>query len=51
MVIKYSRGPYNIPTFYILKPFQIYPYWDFWCENKPSGNPGARGESVVGNAV
>jgi hypothetical protein len=29
----------NIPTFSIPKPFKIYQYWDFWFENKPSGNP------------
>jgi hypothetical protein len=29
----------NMPTFSIPKPFKIYPNWDFWFENKPSGNP------------
>jgi hypothetical protein len=23
----------------ILRPSKIYPNWDFWFENKPSGNP------------
>jgi hypothetical protein len=23
------------------KVLQIYPNWDFWFENKPSGNPAA----------
>jgi hypothetical protein len=32
MVIKYSR-------FSITRPSKIYPNWDFWFENKPSGNP------------
>jgi hypothetical protein len=31
----------NIPTSSIVRPSKIYPYWDFWYENKPSGNPGA----------
>jgi hypothetical protein len=30
----------NIPTFSIPRPSTIYPNWDFWSENKPSGNPG-----------
>jgi hypothetical protein len=29
----------NTPTFSILKPSKIYPNWDFWFENIPSGNP------------
>jgi hypothetical protein len=28
----------NPPTFSILKPSKIYPNWDFWFENIPSGN-------------
>jgi hypothetical protein len=28
-----------VPTFYILRPSKIYPNWDFWFENMPSGNP------------
>jgi hypothetical protein len=24
-----------------LKTSEIYPNWDFWFENKPSGNPGS----------
>jgi hypothetical protein len=27
-------------TFSISRPSQIYPNWDFWFENIPSGNPG-----------
>jgi NADH:ubiquinone oxidoreductase subunit len=23
------------------RPSKIYPNWDFWLENKPSGNPAA----------
>jgi hypothetical protein len=29
----------NIPTFSIARPPKNYPNWDFWFENKPSGNP------------
>jgi hypothetical protein len=32
MVIKYTR-------FSIARPSKIYPNWNFWFENKPSGNP------------
>jgi hypothetical protein len=28
-----------MPTFSIPSPSKIYPNWDFWFENKPSGNP------------
>jgi hypothetical protein len=27
-------------TFSIARPFKVYPIWDFWFENIPSGNPG-----------
>jgi hypothetical protein len=30
MAIKYNK---------ITRPSQIYPKWDFWFENIPSGNP------------
>jgi hypothetical protein len=23
-----------------IRPYKICPNWDFWFENKPSGNPG-----------
>jgi hypothetical protein len=26
-------------TSFNLRPSNIYPHWDFWFENKPSGNP------------
>jgi hypothetical protein len=29
----------NIPTTSIIGPSKIYPNWDFWFENTPSGNP------------
>jgi hypothetical protein len=32
--------PNNVPTISIPRPFKIYPNWDFWLKNKPSGKPG-----------
>jgi hypothetical protein len=32
--------PKNTSTFSNLRPSKIYPNWDFWVENKRSGNPG-----------
>jgi hypothetical protein len=29
----------NIPSLSISISSKIYPNWDFWFENKPSGNP------------
>jgi hypothetical protein len=43
MSIKYSRGPENISTISNLRSSKIYPNWDFWFENKPSGNPDSNG--------
>jgi hypothetical protein len=37
MAVKYSKWPNNIPT--IPRPSKIYPNWEFWSENIPSGNP------------
>jgi hypothetical protein len=37
--LKYYKWPQNISTFTHLRPSKIYPNWDFWFENKPSGNP------------
>jgi hypothetical protein len=31
----------NIPTFPLTRPSNIYPNWDFWFENIPSGNPAS----------
>jgi hypothetical protein len=39
MAVKYSKWPQNISTFSNLRPSKRYPNWDFWFENKPSGNP------------
>jgi hypothetical protein len=38
MSVKYSKG-IKISIFSNLSPYKIYPKWDFWLENKPSGNP------------
>jgi hypothetical protein len=34
-----TKCVYNIPTSSIARPSKNYPKWDFWFENKPSGNP------------
>jgi hypothetical protein len=39
MSVQYSRWLLNISAFSTLRPSKIYPDWDFWFENKPSGNP------------
>jgi hypothetical protein len=39
MAVKYTKRPQNIPTSSIARPSKIYPDWDFWFENIPSGNP------------
>jgi hypothetical protein len=39
--LKYSKWPSNILTISNLRPYKIFPNWDFWFENKPSGNPAA----------
>jgi hypothetical protein len=40
-----------IPRFSIARPTKIYPSWDFWFENKPSGNPGHLDESWVDEMI
>jgi hypothetical protein len=37
----YSKWTKNIQSFSNLRPSKIYPNWDFWFENKPSGNPAS----------
>jgi hypothetical protein len=32
--------PLSMPTFSIPRPSKIYPNWDIWNQNIPSGNPG-----------
>jgi hypothetical protein len=52
MAIKYSDGceifQMTIKCTNILnsKASKIYPNWEFWFENKPSGNPGTRQSSA-----
>jgi hypothetical protein len=46
MSVKYSKCSQNIPTFSIPWPSKINLNLDFWCENKPSGNPGETREKV-----
>jgi hypothetical protein len=41
MAIKY------INIFFNVRPSKIYPNWDIWFENKPSGNPAVRYWQVV----
>jgi hypothetical protein len=43
MTVKYSKRP-KLLTFSIARPSKIYPNWDFWVENIPSGNPGMNGD-------
>jgi hypothetical protein len=50
MSLKYSKCPLNIPIFSNLRPSKIYSNWDFWFENKPSGNPAAQ-QILVMNAT
>jgi hypothetical protein len=38
MPVMYSKWPYNIPILSISRPSKINPNFDFWFENKPSGN-------------
>jgi hypothetical protein len=40
MSIKCSKRLLYILAFFNLRPSKIYPNWDFWFENKQSGNPG-----------
>jgi hypothetical protein len=39
MPVPYSKWPQNIQIFTSSSPSKIYPNFDFWFENKPSGNP------------
>jgi hypothetical protein len=38
MAVKYSKWSENITTFFIPRPCKFYQNWDFWFENKQSGN-------------
>jgi hypothetical protein len=39
MAVIYSKWTWNIPTISISRPSKIYPNWNLWFENIPSGNP------------
>jgi hypothetical protein len=39
MAVKYTYWSLNRPTFIIARPSKIYPNWDFWFKNIPSGKP------------
>jgi hypothetical protein len=52
MTVTFTKLPVKYPyvvtinylhyiTFSNPRPSKIYPIWDFWCENIPSGNPGS----------
>jgi hypothetical protein len=52
--INETKWPYNITNghkiykhFFFLGPSKIYPNFDFWFENKPSGNPVQKLEKEV----
>jgi hypothetical protein len=47
MAVSYSEWPKNIPTFFIIRPWKIYPNLYFWFEKKPSGNPGSRNRILL----
>jgi hypothetical protein len=38
MAVIYYKWAFNMPTYSTLRPSIIYPDWDIWFENKPSGN-------------
>jgi hypothetical protein len=42
--VKFSKCTLNIPRFSIPRSSKMYPNWDFWFENIPSGNPAAQWE-------
>jgi hypothetical protein len=39
MAVKYPQWSQIVTTFFISRSHKIYPNWDFWYENIPSGNP------------
>jgi hypothetical protein len=52
MGVEYTKCPQKIDqTSSIARPSKMYQNYDFWSENKPSGNPGADrqtcGETVL----
>jgi hypothetical protein len=43
----YNRMKWNISIFSKLRHSEIYPNWNFWLENKPSGNPAQGPENAT----
>jgi hypothetical protein len=41
---KLTKRLLNTQISSIARPSKIYPSWNFWLENKPSGNPGTHFE-------
>jgi hypothetical protein len=39
LYVKYSNGQKVYQNFHNIRASKIYPNWNFWSENKPSGNP------------
>jgi hypothetical protein len=39
MAVNYSKWSKTITNLCIPRPSKFYQNWDFWFENKPSGNP------------
>jgi hypothetical protein len=38
--MNYTKWPENLPLdSSIARTLKVFPIWDFWFENKPSGNP------------
>jgi hypothetical protein len=42
MATKYTQMASKYTKIFYSRPSKINPNWDFWYENKPSGNPGLR---------
>jgi hypothetical protein len=40
LAAKLDKVAIKIPTSAVERPSKIYPNYDFWFENMPSGNPG-----------
>jgi DNA-directed RNA polymerase subunit M/transcription elongation factor TFIIS len=48
---KFTKRPQNKPTSSTARTSKIYPNWDFWSENKPSGNPDCVTQSQSADLV
>jgi hypothetical protein len=47
MAVKYTNGRKYILISSIARSSKIYPNWDFWFENLPSGNPEIKFAAVA----